>query len=69
MAKAACAGSDLTMPSGRPYSLIALWGYLKGRRPPRVKVVPMKTAGICHGDKLENKPEAIVYADKTLRTC
>jgi hypothetical protein len=22
----------------------------------------MKTAGICHGEKLENKPEAIVYA-------
>jgi hypothetical protein len=61
MAKAVCAGSDLAMPSGNPYSRMARTGHLKGKRPPRVNAVPMKTAGICHGEKLEIKPEAILY--------
>lgn len=49
------------MPSGNPNSRMARAGFRKGRRPPRVKALAMKRGGICHGEKEENAPEAVVF--------
>jgi hypothetical protein len=62
MAKAVCACCELATRSGKPYSRIARAGETKGKRPPKVKAVAIKTAGICHGEKSENKPEAMLPA-------